>query len=474
MSKKTKFSITIKPYWLNDRVEYLDISGVLSEVCIKEGETILYINEKTVNIPFCTFIKDLTIKDSKGSVPVQTISDKNPQAYIDTKLWIAERTTAGEISFDYRIKPREVPNNYRSSPYFDFRSEKGGANGAGLTFLAVPKIEHEFKFELEWDLSQMPKDSVGVWSLGKNCVHKMCQSQTVLFSYYCVGLVQSVEKDDFGIYWLSEMPYDPYSLANWTKELFFYMSEFFQDKESIYRIFVRKDPFEQSGGGTALARSFMFGYSDATENKIESVQSLLAHEMAHNWPNIPDQPVGYSTWYNEGTAEYYSVVLPYRAGLISLDDVLKNIEAKTAKYYKNPKRNMTNQELAEQYWSDRRTQVIPYGKGFVYLANVDAKIRSVTKDEKSLDDVVMALIKKTRKGLKLTVDDWLEEIKNYIGEDATKDFKNMTEGQLIVPDNRAFGGAFIVTPVKIELEDTCEEVLGFQWKINDNIVEPKI
>ncbi len=467
-----KFRVAIKPFWEIDRVTHMDIEATLEGIDIDEGEAVCFINEKTVNIPFCPITKELVVNDDQGEVLTTQNKKSGERSFVETRDWIVHRKTKGDIRYCYRVIPRQLPKDYTSSPYFDFRSEKGGVNGAGLTFLAVPKVEHMVDFELNWDLSQMPKGSQGVWSFGKGQVKKECQPSTIQFSYYAVGLVRSVEEGDFGLYWFSDPPFDVKKVARRTQTLFNYMSKFFKDREGTYRIFVRRDPFEKSGGGTAAARSFMFGYSHATETTVESMQNLLAHEMAHNWPNIPDEPPGYATWYNEGTAEYYSVVLPYRAGVSTVEDILKQIEKRAEKYYFNSMRSLSNKELGKLYWEDRRTQVVPYGRGFFYLANVDAQIKKATGNQKSLDDVVLFILDIARKGTKPTVDNWLEQVKSFIGEQAIIDYENMISGQLIVPDPSAFGGAFKVTQKEIELEDTKKKVEGFVWEINADVKTP--
>mgnify|MGYP000988928941 CR=1 FL=1 len=107
--------------------------------------------------------------------------------------------------------------------------------------------------------------------------------------------------------------------AEYTKKLFSQMQKFFKDTEKVYRIFVRKDPFLTSGG-TALYRSYLFGWNTTQPCSLEDKKAILAHEMVHNWPQLNDNPYGVTTWYSEGTAEYYSVLLPLRLGLMTDDE----------------------------------------------------------------------------------------------------------------------------------------------------------
>jgi predicted metalloprotease with PDZ domain len=243
------------------------------------------------------------------------------------------------------------------------------------------------------------------------------------------------------------------------------MADFFGDREARYRVFARRDPFEKSGGGTAAARSFMFGYSAATFQDVDGMQNLLAHEMVHNWPHMDDEPAGLATWYNEGCAEYYSVVLPWRAGLSSQADVLLQVSARAEKYYTNPMRALSNDALAALYWQDRRTQRVPYGRGFFYLANVDAAIRCASNGAFSLDDAVKEILRRRRSGGKPSPADWLEIVSGLLGRDARPEYEAMAAGTLVEPDPKVFGGALAVKKCRTVLSDTGEEADGYGFAL---------
>jgi len=101
------------------------------------------------------------------------------------------------------------------------------------------------------------------------------------------------------------------------------MAKFFDDETGSYRVFVRRNPFKGTGG-TGLARSFTFGYNFDAKPTVDSLQGLLAHEMAHTWPAMQGEH-GDTAWYSEGTAEYYSTVLSFRS--LTPGDKGPNIDA---------------------------------------------------------------------------------------------------------------------------------------------------
>ena len=204
------------------------------------------------------------------------------------------------------------------------------------------------------------------------------------------------------------------------QKLFDYMSGFFHDDGGSYRVFMRKT--QSNGGGTALTRSFMFGYSESKPPTAESLEGLIAHEMVHNWPALSGDHAD-TSWYAEGAAEYYSVLLSYRAGLSTPDEFLKRANERASGYYLNPLQNLSNRAADAIYWKPTsRAGHVPYGRGFMYLAAVDAEIRAHTHNKRSLDDIVLKLLERTRaaeassgKEQGPTVADWQELIGKELG-----------------------------------------------------------
>lgn len=462
-----RLEIRLAPHGKDGTLCAMDVSCRLSGYTAEEGSVLCTLNESTVGIPFCPVEGDVRFYDESGGLTAVWREDPPDASFVKTESFVSTRKTHGDIRYHYRILPRELPAGYTSSPYFDFRAEPGGANGAGLTFLILPCGDKEAPVaaSLSWDLVDMPSGSRGVWSLGVGDVTRETTVQDILFSYYAVGALHAEEEGEFGLYWFGAPPFDMAEVALRTRKLFEYMGGFFGDGEACYRVFARRDPFEKSGGGTAAARSFMFGYSEKTFPDVDGMQNLLAHEMVHNWPHMEDEPAGLATWYNEGSAEYYSVVLPLRAGLSTLPDTLIQVSARAEKFYTNPMRDLPNDALAALYWQDRRTQRVPYGRGFFYLANMDAAIRRSTKGARSLDDAVMEILRRRKSGGKPSKADWLEILSGLLGYDARPDYERMAAGALVEPDPDVFEGVFVIKRCRTVLSDTGVEADGYAFDL---------
>jgi predicted metalloprotease with PDZ domain len=103
----------------------------------------------------------------------------------------------------------------------------------------------------------------------------------------------------FSMYWFSSPPFDAPAVAASIESFYGFAARFFEDSGGTYRVFIRRNPF-RGGGGTALRRSFMFGWGTGRTQTTSELQGLLAHEITHNWPRLDGADHGATAWYTEG------------------------------------------------------------------------------------------------------------------------------------------------------------------------------
>ncbi len=472
MTDLPKLEIVLKPHHDGREIVHMDVAYSIQGLELAAGETLAEIYPVIASIPACEFSAEgLTARDAAGDLPL-SVAD-GPGQWGALRKWTADRKTEGAIALRYRVYPRVLPEHYTSSPYFDLRTEPGGINGAGVTFLVLIK-DQEYQVCLHWDLAEMPDGSRGIWSKGEGDVSILAKPETVAYSYYAAGEIKSwktPENERFAFYWIAEPNFNVDEVAAVIYRLFKINTTFFEDPDAPYKVFARRDPFPESGGGTALADSFMFGYSDEKIPTTTTMRNMLAHEIVHNWPRIEDTEAN-RIWYDEGTAEYYCTMLPYRAGMTTLEDVRDEIMQRAQKYYANVHRDMPLAQAAELCWKDRRTQVLPYGRGFFYLLSVDRSIRLASGGARCLDDVVLDFVRKERQTkVKAKLDDWIEALSRELGKDARPAFEAMSRGDLIVPDAAWFDGAFKIKMGKVEQYALRGEkgplVDSYIWEPND-------
>jgi hypothetical protein len=434
--------LTLHPVAEGGTVSRVEVRMTLQAPRIAAGTALLRMPLTIVGIPTAAYhAEDIVARDALG--PLGLKADEEPARPEGVyRRYLVDRATRGDVVVRYAARPRVVGERTNNGPLFDMRAEGGGFEGAGISFLAVPPGEAPYRFTLDWDLTGMPKGSRGVWSLGEGRVSTVSPAQQIAFSYYAGGPLRRypAAPGRFGVYWLSEPPFPMATLADRISRLYAAMAAFYAEPNSSYRVFVRQQPY-RGVGGTALARSFMFGYFPPARPSVDELQDLLAHEMAHNWPAMQGEH-GETAWYSEGTAEYYSLIFSYRAGLLDRQGLLRAVNQRANAYYTHPFRSLTNAEAARRFWNDPFAQQVPYGRGFLYLARTDGAIRAASGRRRSLDDIVREIRRRQLAGEPYGIAQWLDLVGAEIGrERAEGDFEWMKSGKAVEPD-QAFSPCF--------------------------------
>jgi hypothetical protein len=439
-----ELDVSLKPHVTDGQVDYIDVHEKIERPNTSAGATLVHMPLIVASIPSARYDGDaLSASDANGPLPL-TSKDLPPTPFLTYREWSPTRATSGDVTLSFHTPPRQVSAATRNGPLFDVRAEAGGVHGAGYTFLPNPMDKNPRRIRIHWDLSGMGPGARGITSLGEGDVETVKPPEFLNSLFFFAGPVKSYPpkgSDHFAMYWLSEPPFDANAAAAVIEKLYAYMSAFFHDEGGSYRVFMRKQPYK-GGGGTALYRSFLFGYgTGGTVPTTDSLEGLIAHEMTHNWPSL-DGDHADTSWYSEGSAEYYSILLSFRAGLITPDEFLKRVNERAEGYYDNPLQRLTNHEAEAIYWKDARASHVPYGRGFMYLGEVDAEIRTRTGGKKSLDDVENALLELKRHGKPVSVEQWQDEVASYLGPDARREYADMVAGKLIKPPSNAFGPCF--------------------------------
>lgn len=450
-------ALTLSPRLLDGEQVGIAVRYVVSAPSAEAGQPLFRLPRVIAGIPGAPLeASDFTVTDNAGALALQQ-DDVEPTPMGVYRRWTSDRATVGDLAVSYFAPIRFVDQSTNNGPFYDLRAEAGGVCGAGVTFLALPNTPVAYDITVEWDLSQAPAGTRGVCSWGEGPAHLTGTTDDLAHTYYMAGPVRSYPDAAgaaFSMYWLSEPGFDPFAVAAQTERLYSAMCAFFQEPAPGFRVFVRKHPY-RGNGGTAARRSFMFGYSEAEPPTNESLTSLLAHEMAHNWP-ILDGEWDENGWFDEGTAEYYSITLLRRAGFISDGAFLSLINERARGYYTNPLQTLSNQAAAELFWRDPRAQRIPYGRGLFYFIDLNAKIVARSGGARSLDDLVLSVVRRRRAGEKIRAAEWIDLVAAELGEQGRRDVASMAAGEWIIPASDALGPRYR----RREIEDAPLD-LGF-------------
>ncbi len=445
-SPPPSLDVTLKPHADGQAVDYVDVRLAVQAPDAKPGEAFLRLPMVFASVETARYqATDITVIDKAGPVPlIQKDDPVDPSNFMYFRRWEVSRPTIGDVTVTYRAPARAYRPKLGSGPPFDLRPEAGGLNGAGVSFMALPDKSTPYSIHLQWDLADMPAGSRGAWSLGEGEVRTVGPVDVLAHSYYMAGPMRSYPSPSsgpFAIYWLGEPPFDAQAVAVWTQKAHTAIAGFFGEPEKPYRVFFRKNPYP-GAGGAGLITSFMSGFSDTPAPTADSMRGHLAHEIVHNWTGSLSGPNGIVSWYGEGMAEYYDPVLTWRAGLITTDEFLTDVNKRAQSYYGNAMNLAPASEIAAKFWSDTRVRKLPYDRGSFYLTAVDAEIRAKSGGKRKLDDLTFAMLDRQKRGLSYDTAAWLELVTAELGPQAKLDFEAMMAGKLIVPPSGAFGPCF--------------------------------
>ena len=452
------FDITLRPYWGDDTVTQMDIEMSVPAGFEQENQSVLHYPNQAFGgrVPFPDYT-NLILYDELGEIPYYVDDTPTINYHMTYKGIYVKRNLAGMLSWKYRIFPRILPEKYSSSPYYDFRNEPFGLNGSGYFAFILPNCEEELNVTLNWDLSWMPQDARAIWSYGEGDVSRKLKAQEVAHTMFQVGVMNAVENDSFGVYWFGNPDFDIASVARKIMPIFDYMKDFFKNSEANFKVFLRRDPFKNSGGGSACPYAFISGYSAWGKVDLDQWFNVLVHEMVHTWIHMEGGDNENVTWFNEGATEYYCTMIPFWGGFLDAEYIASVINDKVNPYYHNIYRDTDNQEIVKIQWQDLRAQVIPYGRGFLYLASVEAKLRKANKG--SINDIIVSSTDMPV----LTVERWKIFIKEKLGDSGLADFEDMKAGKLIIPESNLFGEEFEMIEKQIELDG--RKTVAYQWKV---------
>ncbi len=436
-------------------VPWVDVTVVVEGVYRAAGERLLRL--PLVANTVVTSAKDitgLTIADELGTVAAQT-QDIDEDGSNRTRVWLAPRAVDGTLTLRYRV-PIDAGAPPLALPQYEMRTELGGFSAAGNAFLILPADETNRRARVTWDFSRYGAPGTGVSSLGVGDVRSraLLPSGKLATMYYMAGQpgVYRSAKDGFFAAWQGKPSFEMPTLMAWASDLHRFYGRFFGYMPPSFGVFGRTNQ-RNPGSGIGLTDSFAFTFNEAS--KSADLRSLLAHEMLHAWVNSlgssMDEAGGLDrSWFGEGLAVHYQRLLPFRAGLISADDFLADLNETAGRYYTNIKINVPNADIPEGFWRDTRVRVLPYDRGSLYFAATDAAIRKASGGKRSLDDVVRAMLAERRAGRPMDEATYRRLIKAELGDEGIAQFEAMLDGKTVVPPSDAFGPTFkrIQKPLK--------------------------
>ena len=385
-----------------------------------------------------TFVRD-------GQTLSAQVRDEQEDDANGTRYWtVPEGAGSVTVSYAFTIDPAREE---LALPQYEVRSDRHGASGAALAFLILPVDDLARTAQIGWNLDDLAEGARAVSSLGVGDARstRPLRSSELGSTYVMVGRPGVFSDDAFFAAWLGDLAFEGRDLMEWAAQLHHYYGDFFEQVPESFGVFGRTNRLNP-GSGIGLTDSFAFTFDDDIPS--EELKGLLAHEMLHAWVNsldgMMDAPGGlYSSWFGEGLAVHYQRLLPWRAGLIDDEAFLADLNSTAGRYYTNALIDTPNDEIPDGFWRDTRIRVLPYDRGSLYFAKVDADIRAKSGGERSLDDLVRAMLAERRAGNAMNLALWKRLLRNELGQEGIAQFEAMLDGAVSIPPSDAFGASFV-------------------------------
>ncbi|MBE1162343.1 hypothetical protein [Dyella acidiphila] len=402
-------------------------------------------------------VTQLRVTDDKGAVelapPVaKQTNDGNFQ------VWTAARPTSGSLHIAY-VVPVAAAKPSKRGPHIDLQAAGGGLSGAFVGFLLLPDNRSEaFRVHLHW---QLPSGQMAVSSNGIGDFSGVFNAGKLDDMLFLAGPVKtyapSGHSDGFHVYALGLPEEQLKTAANWTARAYEAERKAFRIPPSQpYRFLIRSYDGGPIDSGRSSDSSFMLYLPTGFDAGRVELHNLVAHEMVHSlMKDLDDAPGDEGDWYTEGTADYFSEILPWAAGLYTPRQYLDLVNEEAAEYYTNALRDVSNQQLAKVMWSGRNAWMLPYARGALYFADLDAKLR-LHHSTLTVLDLVNATSERIEHGAPATDATWTAVLKDQVGAWALADWQHMMDGQLIMPAAGAFGTCLAGSATQVGIFD-----LGF-------------
>lgn len=309
----------------------------------------------------------------------------------------------------------------------------------GDRFFLIPKTTPDSNVEVSIEWEDFPLDWKAISSFG---IGKKQEFTGSVFqfsqSFFSIGNlnITSVENNGNNLYIAT--PYEQSNslsrLENIMEKIVYEQGKFWQDFDFPY-FFMLHLPNQKENDlyGEAKLNAFLVSSKDinlVSEQDWVDLSWVISHEHFHTWlpgkmfPSLL-QNFDDLAWFTEGFTEYYAMVTAYRADILSIEQVIDEVNNFLFTYHSSKMKNKTNDYIVENRYLEYETHKLPYQRGFLLALLWDEKIKNRTFNQNSLDDVMYDLIQKLKdESFSLSPLDFAEIVKEYIGEDAVSDLQD--------------------------------------------------
>ncbi len=405
-------------------------------------------------------VTDMKASDGAGDLPLERamVDDQGAQFLQLT----GRRRAAGPVTLRYRA--RSVSAN-ESGDRFGLRHDPSGIGGLGSFFLVLPDEPTIKRLRVQWtagNCTQASARSFSSFGDGPQPIEVDGQLDALRGAVFYAGYPTVIDHDDRGGHlrsvWFGALAFDPAPAADWAAKANAAQREFFGDHDPRrYTLFVRVLPQQgERSNGMGQTNSLLLAIGPSV-GFGPRLRTNMAHEMLHRWIGLRIHfavPEGAGFWFTEGFDVYLTNRLLLEAGLSSPEEFLAEVNTAVTRLNANRHARADNETIRLGFFSDSELSFVPYARGALYAAELDAAIRASSKGGRSIDDVIRALDRQASlapvdaSGVRLIpLSDFRAALARELGAAGLERFDAVViEGALPRPPADAYGPCFTRVP----------------------------
>ncbi|MEH3039431.1 MAG: hypothetical protein PGN21_05135 [Sphingomonas paucimobilis] len=416
-------------------------------------------------VPVGSVVSDFTVTVAGERVGTSVSDVVTPGG--PARRWTSDSDVTGDVIVRYRLPLAPLA---QGGPPYGMKAAGLGVAGNSGSLLVLPELAGMRRSTLRWDLSRMVAGSRGVIAGGTDTLVASGPPDALIDRWLMAGPLEAGQKrpdDGFNAYTLGAPPFDATAMMAWSRRVYTALADTFGYLgKPRYLLAIRALDAPSFATGTASVAN---GASLITVGSptylpgqdVERVKGTIAHEMTHNWVGqFGDRS---APWFNEGLTVYVSATLPCEVGLRKWSDCANEIGKWAKDYYGSEARNWTMERIEATPFVREDVRRVPYGRGMMYFANLDAQIRAVSSGHRTLLTALRPLFEKRRAGQPLTMRGWEAWLKRERGPEAVALFHStVLEGGMIAPAPNAFGDRLRARPVRSTSGDRIYD--SYEWQ----------